>query len=163
MAHTSSAAVYNSDSNAGYRQRKNRRQLQRCLMVMAADIQQQHLPLTATAPHKAAPGFLVSACSRSSDLLPGLPAGSQFSSPLQVIDLAPCISGASQDCERASTGRQVAESLHQTGCLVVRDPRVAVGDSNCFLDLMERYFCQATSVKLLDARPTLHYQVSDKK
>lgn len=132
-------------------------------MVMAADIQQQHLPLTATAPHKAAPGFLVSACSRSSDLLPGLPAGSQFSSPLQVIDLAPCISGASQDCERASTGRQVAESLHQTGCLVVRDPRVAVGDSNCFLDLMERYFCQATSVKLLDARPTLHYQVSDKK
>lgn len=42
----------------------------------------------------------------------------------------------------------------------VRDPRVHAADNEQFLDMMERYFGQPYAVKLAQARPDLHYQVS---
>ncbi len=56
--------------------------------------------------------------------------------------------------------RAVANCLRETGCLVVRDPRVKAEDNKAFLDMMERYFAQSTAAKLKDTRPELHFQVS---
>lgn len=53
----------------------------------------------------------------------------------------------------------MATCLSETGCLIVRDPRVGKSDNETFLDLMESYFEQPDEVKLRDARPELHYQV----
>lgn len=54
---------------------------------------------------------------------------------------------------------EVASCLQQTGCLIVRDPRVSSEQSDCFLDMMERYFSQPTALKMPDVHPELHYQV----
>ena len=54
----------------------------------------------------------------------------------------------------------MARCLRDTGCLVIRDPRVNARDNQVFLDLMERYFEQPHEVKLQDARPAFHYQAS---
>jgi len=53
----------------------------------------------------------------------------------------------------------MARCLAETGCLVIRDSRVDAADSEIFMNMMERYFEQPTEVKLLDARPSCHYQV----
>ena len=53
----------------------------------------------------------------------------------------------------------MAKCLSETGCLIIRDPRVGKCDNETFLDLMESYFEQADEVKMQDARPALHYQV----
>ena len=54
---------------------------------------------------------------------------------------------------------EVASCLQQTGCLIVRDPRVSSEQSDGFLDMMERYFSQPTELKMPDVHPELHYQV----
>lgn len=53
----------------------------------------------------------------------------------------------------------VAQCLAQTGCLIVRDPRVGSAQSDTFLDMMERYFSQPDEDKMADVHPELHYQV----
>lgn len=53
----------------------------------------------------------------------------------------------------------LAECLRETGCLVVRDPRVDARDNDKFQDLLERYFAQPEEQKRADMRPELHYQV----
>ncbi|CAG9464386.1 unnamed protein product [Pedinophyceae sp. YPF-701] len=81
-------------------------------------------------------------------------------SHLPVVDLAPLV-----DCEDFTseavqdTCKQIASCIVRTGCLLVRDPRVGQGDSDVFLDTMERYFAQPPEVKQADARPDLAYQV----
>jgi hypothetical protein len=79
---------------------------------------------------------------------------------MPVFDLEPFLKGQLQDMPdlQAFCGR-VAECLRDTGCVVVRDPRVGRADSEGFLDLMEQYFSQSDSAKLEDARPDIHYQV----
>ena len=86
-------------------------------------------------------------------------ASSMTSGHLPVLDLGPFITGQGSADDIASLGCQVADCLHRTSCLVVRDPRVAISDSNRFLDLVERYFDQSHEAKLADARPHLHFQV----
>ena len=80
-------------------------------------------------------------------------------SDLPVVDLGPFISGRASSSEVASSSQQLADCLHRTGCLIVRDPRATGSDSNQFLDLVERYFAQSYETKLADSRPQLHYQV----
>jgi hypothetical protein len=58
---------------------------------------------------------------------------------------------------RAAECAKAAESLHATGCLYVRDSRVAAADNERFLDLLERYFAASDGKR--DARPDLNYQV----
>jgi hypothetical protein len=36
--------------------------------------------------------------------------------------------------------KNVAESLHKYGCLIIKDPRVDAHQNNKFLDQMEKYF-----------------------
>jgi hypothetical protein len=51
-----------------------------------------------------------------------------------------------QDC------KAVAESLHNYGCLIIKDPRVNVDQNNKFLDMMEKFF-QKRSLDLYAGRP----------
>lgn len=55
--------------------------------------------------------------------------------------------------------KAMAKCLHETSCLVVKDPRVSEGDNKKFMDMMQRYYAQSAEVKRADARPDLHYQV----
>ena len=81
--------------------------------------------------------------------------------PLPVFDLAPMLAMTGHDLpDRVqSLCLAVADCLRDTGCLIVRDPRVKAEDNVVFLDMMERYFEQSTAVKLKDSRPQLHFQV----
>ena len=81
---------------------------------------------------------------------------------LPTIDLGAFLrsSDSSSNREITDLAQQVAECLHQTGCLVVRDPRVQAGASETFLSLLEQYFAQPLEAKLTDCRPDLYYQVS---
>ena len=74
---------------------------------------------------------------------------------IQTVDLDVYTNGDA--AARAAEGAKAAASLHATGCLYVKDSRVAAADNERFLDLLERYF--AASDGRRDARPELHYQV----
>ena len=100
--------------------------------------------VTAAAQAQAAPQTTLSAVS-SSSVLP-------------VLDLGPFLDRQTPE-DRDSLCTAVADALVNTGCLVVRDPRVGADQSETFLDQMERYFSQPTPVKQQDSRPELHYQV----
>ncbi|KAK9798152.1 hypothetical protein WJX73_010774 [Symbiochloris irregularis] len=78
---------------------------------------------------------------------------------LPVIDLSPFLQRSISDAEVFRLSQQIADSLHKTSCLIVRDPRVGIDDSDEFLDMLERYFAQSLQAKLADSRPQLHYQV----
>lgn len=54
---------------------------------------------------------------------------------------------------------RVAACLRETGALVIRHPCCSTEDNDRFLDMMERYFGQASDLKLKQERPELHYQV----
>ena len=86
----------------------------------------------------------------------------QHSPPvLPVFDISVLLVGEEMhSAEQDRLCREIAACLQQTGCLIVRDPRVGTEQSNRFLDMMERYFCQPKELKLPDVYPELHYQVS---
>ena len=86
----------------------------------------------------------------------------QHSPPtLPVFDISMLlVAEEMQSAEQDRLCRDIAACLQQTGCLIVRDPRVGTEQSNSFLDMMERYFCQPKELKLPDVYPELHYQVS---
>ena len=58
-----------------------------------------------------------------------------------------------------ATCRAMAESIHRTGILVVRDPRVSADDNSTFQALMQRYYSQPADALMVDARPDIFYQV----
>ncbi len=74
---------------------------------------------------------------------------------VQTIDLDKYRDGDATT--RVAQCAKAAQSLHATGCLYVRDSRVAAADNERFLDLLERYFAASDGQR--DARPELHYQV----
>ena len=79
---------------------------------------------------------------------------------LPVFDLEDYLSSGPADSEGVSPFcLAVARCLEETGCLIVRDPRVGTGEADRFLDLMERYFGQPDAAKAPDVHPELHYQV----
>eukprot|EP00899_Mesostigma_viride_P016883 jgi/Mesvir1/25196/Mv12892-RA.1 len=53
----------------------------------------------------------------------------------------------------------IANSIRSAGAVIIRDPRCAATDNARFTEMMQSYFSQPHDVKLLDARPDLHYQV----
>jgi isopenicillin N synthase-like dioxygenase len=79
---------------------------------------------------------------------------------LPVIDISAFIAGDASDPAVLDACRAVAQSLRDTGALIVRDPRVNAGDNSRFLDMMEAYFSQPHEVKLADVHPELCYQAS---
>ncbi len=82
---------------------------------------------------------------------------------LPTLDLSPFLAqdNGKLDASLSTLCDKLADCLSSTGCLIVKDPRVASEDNSKFVDLMERYFGQAAEVKGRDARPELHYQVPD--
>lgn len=80
--------------------------------------------------------------------------------PLPTFDLGPMLAPAHRLQAVDQLCQSVADCLRDTGCLVIRDPRVLAEDNKSFLDMMERYFSQSTAAKLKDSRPELHFQVS---
>ena len=86
--------------------------------------------------------------------------GVQSAPALPVFDLSIALAGrVAGSAEQNRFCEEVASCLQQTGCLIVRDPRVGTEQSDCFLDMMERYFSQPTERKMPDVHPELHYQV----
>lgn len=81
---------------------------------------------------------------------------------LPVFDLAPILDakkGSAEEKALLATCDAMAKCLHETSCLVVRDPRVSEGDNTTFMDLMKRYYAQEHERKAEDARPKIFYQV----
>jgi hypothetical protein len=79
---------------------------------------------------------------------------------LPVFDLSLALAGRDVGLTEQNTFcEEVASCLQQTGCLIVKDPRVGTEQSDCFLDMMERYFSQPADCKMPDVYPELHYQV----
>jgi isopenicillin N synthase-like dioxygenase len=74
---------------------------------------------------------------------------------LDVIDLTAYLNGEGH----GDLPKRVLESLRNTSCLVVKDPRVTEQQNEDFLDLMESYFSLPREQKMKDARPELSYQV----
>jgi isopenicillin N synthase-like dioxygenase len=74
-----------------------------------------------------------------------------------VVDIGAFLAGDIQGSAAQCT--EIANSLREYGCVVVRDPRVTEKDNNDFLDLLEAYFAQSDELKLKDARPEYHFQV----
>lgn len=54
---------------------------------------------------------------------------------------------------------KVADSLHRTGILLVKDPRVAEERNEAFLDMLEDYFNQPSQDTAADIHPEVHFQV----
>lgn len=81
-------------------------------------------------------------------------------SPLPTFDLGPMVAPGRRPEAVEQLCQSIADCLRDTGCLVIRDPRVLAEDNMAFLDMMERYFCQSTAAKMKDSRPDLHFQVS---
>ncbi|KXZ41566.1 hypothetical protein GPECTOR_390g205 [Gonium pectorale] len=80
---------------------------------------------------------------------------------LPVFDLTAVVCKRPEDYTETdlALAHGVADCLHKTGCLIVRDPRVPAAMNDTFLDLLERYFDQPADRKMADCRPNLDYQV----
>ena len=108
------------------------------------------------------PADQIASCNGSPISSSHLQSATDGESPLPTFDLSLMLGPeGDRSSERVQQlCRAVANCLRETGCLVVRDPRVKAEDNKAFLDMMERYFAQSTAAKLKDTRPELHFQVS---
>eukprot|EP01087_Luapelamoeba_hula_P017893 TRINITY_DN5692_c0_g1_i1.p1 TRINITY_DN5692_c0_g1~~TRINITY_DN5692_c0_g1_i1.p1 ORF type:complete len:377 (-),score=64.10 TRINITY_DN5692_c0_g1_i1:46-1128(-) len=77
---------------------------------------------------------------------------------LPVFDLGTYLSAPTAE-DTAKVCHEMAQFIHETGVLVVRDPRVSGADNDVFIDNMEKYFGQSDELKHPDARPQYYYQV----
>lgn len=96
-------------------------------------------------------------------------------STMEALDITRYLEDGIDAPHSRELAAKVADAFHQTGMLVIRDPRVPAADNENFLDLMERcgtrrpssttatlprrYFSQPTACLMQDARPQLSYQV----
>mmetsp|Transcript_24759 Transcript_24759/g.46249 ORF Transcript_24759/g.46249 Transcript_24759/m.46249 type:complete len:385 (-) Transcript_24759:130-1284(-) len=74
----------------------------------------------------------------------------------EVVDLKAFLDNpekAISDC------KQVAEMLHKTGLLIVRDPRVDSSENDKFIDNMEKYYELDLQEKMKDVRQQYSYQI----
>mmetsp|Transcript_32537 Transcript_32537/g.52426 ORF Transcript_32537/g.52426 Transcript_32537/m.52426 type:complete len:378 (-) Transcript_32537:81-1214(-) len=55
--------------------------------------------------------------------------------------------------------RLIAEMLHKTGLLIVRDPRVSEEENDRFINNMEAYYGLETAEKMENVRKQYHYQI----
>jgi len=78
--------------------------------------------------------------------------------PYAVVPLKAFLEDPKSD-EAIETCKTLAQSLLDTGVVLLQDERVSADDSSNFLNLMEEYFGQPDELKLADVRKELHYQV----
>jgi isopenicillin N synthase-like dioxygenase len=75
---------------------------------------------------------------------------------LPVIDISNFLKSpesAQEECKK------IVQCLHETSCLIIKDPRVTFQDNEVFLNTMEKYYDQPFETKKKDARPEWSYQV----
>jgi isopenicillin N synthase-like dioxygenase len=77
---------------------------------------------------------------------------------LPVVDLEAYLNNPNSE-EAQQACKQVLQILHETSCLIIRDPRVTHEDNSTFIDMMEDYYAQPFDVKKEDARPEQFFQV----
>jgi len=83
---------------------------------------------------------------------------------LPTIDLSKYIGMDDSSSEVQAMCKQVAESFHKYGILIIKDPRAQQKDNSDYIDLMEKYFesrgemLEAGQI-LADEKPEYHYQV----
>eukprot|EP01112_Ceratiomyxa_fruticulosa_P016129 TRINITY_DN483_c0_g3_i1.p1 TRINITY_DN483_c0_g3~~TRINITY_DN483_c0_g3_i1.p1 ORF type:complete len:401 (-),score=79.49 TRINITY_DN483_c0_g3_i1:103-1146(-) len=75
-----------------------------------------------------------------------------------IIDLHAFLSDPHSK-EASETCKQLVDTLRETSCLIIKDPRVIEKDNEAFLNLMERYFSQPIPELMKDVRPDLSYQL----
>lgn len=75
---------------------------------------------------------------------------------LEVHDIENAVVHGQRDPHLCSS---IANCLRDTGCLVIRDPRVTAKDNDRFLNLMESYFALPPKRRASEIREELHYQV----
>jgi isopenicillin N synthase-like dioxygenase len=78
---------------------------------------------------------------------------------LPVFDMAPFLTAGPSSAEVQTLCHQMAECMHESGVLIVKDPRVSMQDNETFLSMLERYFEQPAELKKQDERPEIYYQV----
>jgi len=82
---------------------------------------------------------------------------------IPVVDLNKFIGAEDQNSEDVvDLCKQVAESFHEFGICIIRDPRVNFQDNSDYIDLMERYFDSVAPAyyqgeELEDVKPEYHY------
>ena len=62
------------------------------------------------------------------------------------VHSSPRASADALDSATLAVCHQMAEFIHRTGVLVVRDPRVSSADNDTFLSMMQRYYSQPVEV-----------------
>jgi len=75
-----------------------------------------------------------------------------------VVDVANFLKDKHSDSSIADC-KSLAQTLRETSCLIIKDPRVSEEDNNRFLDMMEKYYDQPHEVKMADVHPELSYQL----
>jgi len=78
---------------------------------------------------------------------------------IRVFDIAGYLHDGAKEEAVLRECSAMAEHIHQTGILIIRDPRVSFEDNERFISTMERYFNQPDELKKDDAHPEHHYQV----
>lgn len=73
-----------------------------------------------------------------------------------VVDLKAFLADPSKATDEC---KLVAKCFHETGLLVVRDPRVDMKDNDAFIDNMEKYYELEEKIKMKDVRKQYHYQI----
>ncbi|EIN13939.1 Clavaminate synthase-like protein [Punctularia strigosozonata HHB-11173 SS5] len=80
-------------------------------------------------------------------------------STLPIIDLDIYLGESQSDPRVLTECSKAADALIAYGALILHDSRVSEADNSSFLDLMEDYFAQPTSLLKQDERPELGYQI----
>lgn len=84
---------------------------------------------------------------------------------IPVIDLNEFILAEDQNSEHVQKlCKSVAESFHEFGICIIKDPRVNFQDNSDYIDLMEKYFDSVSKPyyagqELEDVKPEYHYLV----
>ncbi len=73
-----------------------------------------------------------------------------------VIDLTSYLNGEDKSLDLCN---KVLESLHKTGILIIKDPRINEKYNDDFINMMEKYYNLPYQTKLKHIRKDLHYQI----
>jgi len=76
----------------------------------------------------------------------------------KVVDVSNFLKDKSSQTSVADC-QLLAQTLKETSCLIIKDPRVSEEDNNKFLDMMERYYDLPHETKMKDVHPELSYQL----
>eukprot|EP00466_Bigelowiella_natans_P017542 jgi/Bigna1/136381/aug1.33_g11089 len=82
--------------------------------------------------------------------------GNEKSSDFPVLDLSKFLKdpdSAEEDC------KLVAKMFHETGLLIVKDPRVSMEHNDTFIDNMEKFYELDLKAKMETVHPEYHYQI----